>query len=472
MKNSLGLQNKDNHSQKIQTDDQNNIDSIHNNLWRSITSQLHYECGPDAFMSMIAGLELIKIENNTVFINLAPGTDLKEIEKNYSKKILELWKNEIPEISEIKFNTPVISSVSSPSYHSFACDDENNSSPEFYQTRPDKELSFQNFVVGISNKMAYDAALSIADNLDKAPNPLFIHGNVGLGKTHLLHAITNKIKLQSDKKSFCLISAERFTNLFIQSIRKQEIMEFKEYFRSLDVLLIDDIHFLNHKEGTLEEFFHTFNDLFSNGCKIVTSAINPPAKLNGVGERIQSRLASGLVAKLMPYQTKDRLAIIRSKMKLRNYDLPEEVVKYLAEEIDSNVREIEGAINHLVAYRNIHDKNDFDNAHIQAILQDITSRREKLVSIEDIKNVVAQHFNIKSADLCSASRQRNIVIPRHIAMYLAKENTRASLSAIGKSFGRRDHSTVQHAVNKITKDIYKDFSLQQDIENIRQKIHP
>ncbi len=439
------------------------------NIWKNIVSQMRYEYGPDIFMRSLAGLEFIQIKDNTVLIQHAPGSDLTFIEKHYSPHILSLWQKELPHIEDITFTNPVVSNASTP--HASQNSYQKPSTPEHFQTKTNPHLSFSNFVVGTSNAMACEAAHDISVWNDSAPNPLFIYGNVGLGKTHLMHAITSSLKKNHPSRSAALLSAERFMNLFVEAIRHKDVLPFKNYFRSLDILLIDDIHFLCNKPGAQEEFFHTFNEIISNQCRVVVSSIKPPLFLENTDERMRSRLASGLVAQLRPYDAKERLAILRAKMKQQKTPLSDDILQYLAKEIDTNVREMEGAVNHLIAYTKLNPSQNIPIPTLKKVLQDLLRTRNTPISIHDIQKTVAEHFQLKTQDLSSSSRQRHIVIPRHIAMYLAKETTRSSLTDIGHSFGNRDHSTVQHAIHRISKEIKNNNdSVQVAVETIRQQL--
>ncbi|MDR0942064.1 MAG: chromosomal replication initiator protein DnaA [Holosporales bacterium] len=328
-----------------------------------------------------------------------------------------------------------------------------------------KRFTFKNFVVGKSNEFAYAAALKVAESETPSFNPLFLYGGVGLGKTHLMHAIAWRIMEVRPEKKVIYVSAERFMYLFIKSLRFKDTVSFKEMFRNVDVLMIDDVQFIGGKDTTQEEFFHTFNDLVDNNRQVVLSADKSPSDLEGVEDRLKSRLGWGLVADVHPTTYELRLGILQSKAKMYkiNIPIPEEVLEFLAVKITSNIRELEGALNRIVAHVILVGKPiTIDVA--QEILSDLLRANERLITIEIIQRKVCEFYSVKLSDLNSPKRHKELTTARQVAMYLCKELTTKSLPEIGRKFGGRDHTTVIHAVRKVKENMQKDSTFAADLE--------
>ena len=333
----------------------------------------------------------------------------------------------------------------------------------------DKKFTFENFIVGKPNEFAYAAAMRVAESDTPAFNPLFLYGGVGLGKTHLMHAIAWHIKETHPKKSFIYLSAEKFMYLFIKSLRYKDAMSFKEMFRNVDVLMIDDVQFIGGKDTTQEEFFHTFNELVDNNRQVILSADKSPADLEGVEERLKSRLGWGLVADIHPANYELRLGILQSKARKHKTKVSDEVLEFLAMKITSNVRELEGALNRVVAHATlVGSKITIDMA--SEVLRDLLRSNEKYITMDVIQRKVCEFYNIKLSDLTSAKRHKAIATARHVAMYLAKQLTTKSLPDIGRNFGGKDHSTVIHAVKKVKENIAKDREFATNLEILTKSI--
>jgi chromosomal replication initiator protein len=300
-------------------------------------------------------------------------------------------------------------------------------------------------------------------------NPLFLFGGVGLGKTHLMHAIAGQIRANAPQKRVLYLSAEKFMYQFIRALRYKDTMAFKELFRSVDVLMIDDVQFIAGKENTQEEFFHTFNALVDQNRQVVISADKSPAELDGIEDRMKSRLGWGLVAEIHSTTYELRLGILQSKADQMHVDVPGKVLEFLAHRITSNVRELEGALNRLVAYANLVGRPiNLENA--QEVLHDLLRANDRKATIEEIQKRVAEHFNIKISEMHSARRSRAVARPRQVAMYLAKQLTARSLPEIGRKFGGRDHTTVMHAVKKVDELRQSDHSFAEDVELLRRML--
>jgi chromosomal replication initiator protein len=312
--------------------------------------------------------------------------------------------------------------------------------------------SFETFVVGSCNQFAHAAALAVADSPSKTYNPLYIYGGVGLGKTHLMCAIGHRVKDQNRHLRLMYISAEKFMNELINAIRYDQTMMFREKYRSIDLLLIDDIQFIAGKERTQEEFFHTFNALYDGQKQIVISSDCPPREIPTLEERLHSRFEWGLIADIQPPDLETKIAILRKKAETEKIDLPDNVALFMAGKIKSNIRELEGSLVRLTALSSL--KGESINLTLaQEALKNIVEEEARAITIETIQKVVADFYNLKVADLKSKTNSRNIAVPRQIAMYLCKTLTRASLPEIGREFGGKHHTTVLHSINKIS-DLY------------------
>jgi len=333
----------------------------------------------------------------------------------------------------------------------------------------DPRFTFEGFVVGKPNEFAYACARRVADQPSSPGfNPLFLYGGVGLGKTHLMHAIAWELTDHANRPvSVAYMSAEKFMYRFIAAIRSQATMEFKESLRSVDVLMIDDLQFLIGKENTQEEFFHTFNYLVEQGKQIVVSADKSPSDLNGLEHRLRTRLGCGMVADLHSTTYELRYSILEAKATRSNCPVPAKVMEFLAHKITSNVRELEGALNRLIAHANLFNRPvTLETTH--EVLHDILKAHDRRVTIEEIQKKVAEHFSIRLTDMSSARRARAVARPRQVAMYLAKQLTSRSLPEIGRKFGNRDHTTVMHAVNRVTELMERDGTFAEDVELLRR----
>jgi chromosomal replication initiator protein len=338
----------------------------------------------------------------------------------------------------------------------------------------DPRLTFENFVVGKPNELAHAAARRVAEAC-AAPqhsvpfNPLFLYGGVGLGKTHLMHAIAWHVRKSAPGRKVIYLSAEKFMYQFVRAIRFKSQIDFKEQFRSVDLLMIDDVQFIGGKDSTQEEFFHTFNALVDQNRQIVISADKSPSDLEGLEERMRSRLGWGLVADIHPTTYELRLGILQAKAEQMSLRLPQKVMEFLAHKITSNVRELEGALNRLGAHAQL-VRRDLTLENAQELLRDLLRANERRVTIDEIQRRVAEHFNIKLVEMTSSRRARIVARPRQVAMYLAKQLTQRSLPEIGRKFGGRDHTTVMHAVRKIEELTRSDRALAEDVDVLQRML--
>ncbi len=330
----------------------------------------------------------------------------------------------------------------------------------------DTRFTFENFVVGAPNQLAFAIAKRVAESPEATYNPLFLYGGVGLGKTHLMHAIAWEIHFRQPHRKVMYLSAEKFMYRFIRALRYRDMMSFKEQFRSVDVLMVDDVQFISGKDSTQEEFFHTFNALVEDGRQVVLSADKSPTDLSGMEERLRSRLGWGMVADIHPSDYELRLGILQARREKLGVDVPDKVLDFLARKITSNIREVEGAFNRITAYATLIG-HAVTVENTKEVLSDLLRSSNRKISIDDIQKQVAAHFNIRVADMFSARRARQIARPRQIAMFLAKNLTSLSYPEIGRQFGNRDHTTIMHAVRKIEELMEADAGLADDVSLLK-----
>ena len=331
--------------------------------------------------------------------------------------------------------------------------------------------TFANFIVGSANRLAHAAALSVAERPGHAYNPLFLYGGVGLGKTHLMHAIGNAVAVKFPRKRILYATSEKFTNDFINSIREQKMEDFRNRYRRIDVLLIDDIQFIAERERTQEEFFHTFNAIHEAGKQVVLSSDRPPKAITTLEERLRSRFEWGLIADLTPPDLETRIAILRSKAEDQLHLIPSEVIEFIARKVVSNVRELEGALNRVVAYASMSGM-PVNIELASAVLSNVMyNPRKKSITPQRIVRAVADYYGVNLDQLRSSKRDRAIVVPRQIAMFLIREETDISLLRIGAELGGRDHSTVLHACDKIARELSENDEMRREISAVREMIY-
>jgi chromosomal replication initiator protein len=438
-------------------------------LWAKVYEQMREEFGEAIFRSWLKPMSLQASYHGTLEISV-PTRFMKDwIQNHYVARILELCSAENADIKRIEIvvvhghveSTDAV--AASPS----AKANVNEMAEKLDLSSPlDPRFTFETFVVGKSNALAHAAASRVVE-CNVPFNPLFIYGGVGLGKTHLMHAIAWEMKEKRPEKTVMYLSAEKFMYQFVRAIRAQDTMTFKEIFRSVDVLMIDDIQFIAGKDSTQEEFFHTFNALVDQNKQIIISADRPPSELQGIDERLRSRMSWGLVADIHPSTYDLRLGILKARGDYLQASVPESVLEFLALKITTNIRELEGALNRIVAHAEV-TKSNISLESTQDVLQDLLRSSDRRVTIDDIQRQVAEHYNIRLADMHSARRARNVARPRQVAMYLAKQLTPRSLPEIGRKFGGRDHTTVMHAVKKVEELIAEDPTFAQDVDVLRR----
>ena len=450
--------------------------------WVSFKKDLKKIVGDTAYNNWLKKLGFLSLETNTITLSV-PTKFLRDwIVNHYADKIKSHCKELNTNIEVLKIVVKPVGGRILPGTARIVKDDVkkwgsnldirsnqiNNSSDDFGAPL-DPRFTFENFVVGKPNELAFAAAQRIAEADSVSFNPLFLYGGVGLGKTHLMHAIGWKIKHRTPERKVIYLSAEKFMYQFVRALRYRDTSAFKEQFRSIDVLMIDDVQFISGKDNTQEEFFHTFNALVEQSRQIVISADKSPSDLDGVQERLKSRLGCGLAADIHPTTYELRLGILMEKAKKRGADIPAKVLEFISHRIVSNVREMEGALNRLVAHATLVG-TAITVETAQVVLQDLLKSNNKKTTIEEIQKKVADHYNIRLTDMHSPRRSRSVARPRQVAMYLAKFITSRSLPEIGRKFGGRDHTTVMHAVKKIEELKQEDNNFNEDIELLKRLI--
>ena len=460
-----------------------NLNLNNNNFWDKVRKDLKLELGLDIFKNWIEALVFTNIEDNTAYFNVPSSFIANWVERNYGDKIIEAFNNKGILIKKLSFDynndfplaskADKIDTVNENKYLKVNNYKETNNI-ELPSSPLDQRFTFERFVVGKPNELAHAAAKRVSESGPVTFNPLFLYGGVGLGKTHLMHAIAWQIKMINPKSRMLYLSAEQFMYRFVQALRFKDMYSFKEIFRSVDILMVDDVQFIAGKESTQDEFFHTFNALVEQGKQIVISGDRAPGEIDGLEERIKSRLAWGLVVDLHPTDYELRLGILQSKVEIQSKLHPgirinHGILEFLAHRISSNVRVLEGSLTRLYAYASLVGRSiDIDMA--QECLTDILRISERKVTIEEIIRKVSDHYNLRMSDMISARRSRIISRPRQLAMFLAKNLTSKSLPEIGRRFGGRDHTTVIHAVKKIEELKNKDLHIAEEVEILRRML--
>ena len=449
----------------------NSQEKIH---WEAVQTRMKGSFGNDIFESWLKKINFVEEFKNYVLLSVSTRFIRDWITSRYLDEILRIIKEFNKNINRIELKIEEINVENTNVSKKFLNKNENISfiKDSFLQyNRIDHNKNFENFIVGESNKLAFEASKKVTENLTHY-NPLYIYGGVGMGKTHLLNAIG--FILKSNKK-IMFISAERFMYQFVKSIKSNEMVKFKDYFRNTEVLIVDDIQFMNGKEAMQEEFFHTFNALIEKGSQIIVSADRAPNKLSRIQERIKSRFSGGLVIDIQKPDYELRSKIIKTKIEELSilnsgqYKIPEEVIKFISTEITTSIREIVGAINRVISYSRIYNKVP-NLSEVKIILKDLLNLSENNVTIDQIQSLVCKFFKISKNEMLSSRRSRYLVRPRQTAIYLTKILTSKSLPEIGREFSNRDHTTIIHSVKTIEKLKKNDLELNANIDTLKNKI--
>ena len=443
--------------------------------WPFLQQEMKNKFGQEIYESWIRKIEFVNEFHDYILISVSTRFIRDWITSRYLDQILQLVKSKKKNINRIEFiirNLEPKEENDIKKYDSRANENISFIKDSYLQyNRIDPNKTFDNFILGPSNKLAFEASKKVSQDISHY-NPLYIYGGVGMGKTHLLNAIGLSLK---DNNSVMLIPAERFMYQFVRSIKLNEMVKFKEYFRNADILLIDDIQFMNGKEAMQEEFFHTFNALLDKGSQIIVSADRPPNKLSRIQDRIKSRFSGGLVVDIQSPDFELRYSIVKKKseeLRIINSDqfkISDEVQRFISTEIRANIRELTGALNRIVSYSRIYNKTA-SLSEAKIILRDLLNLSENKVTIDLIQSTVCKFFKISKNEMLSSRRSRYLVRPRQAAIYLTKILTSKSLPEIGREFSNRDHTTIIHSVKTIEKLIKDDAELSGNIDNLKNKI--
>ncbi len=462
-----------------------------NELWQAALGELELSLSKANFVTWFKGTFISSWENAQVIIGV-PHTFTKIwLEKKYHENIVKtlqkLTENQIKTVTYKVEMMPAAQSndffastkISQPAIAAKRIsEDGRENQPAPILNKPKKTINehgldikytFEHFIAGKGNELAYAAATAVCENPGSTYNPLFIYGGVGLGKTHLMHAVAHEL-LDRDKK-ILYVTCEKFTNDYIQSVRQGKAKEFKDLYRNVDLLLVDDVQFMAAKEGTQEEFFHTFNALHQFNKQIVLSSDRPPKAIPALEQRLLSRFEWGMIADITQPDLETRIAILEQKCKEKNYPLTKEIIQYVATNVQNNIRELEGALNRIIAH------HQFKNIPVsiestKALLSSITAQPlRQAISAKDVISAVSNYFNLSSQDLLGKSREQRIALPRQMIMYLLREELNFSFPSIGVELGGRDHTTAMHACSKINKELDNNNKLKQDLDLIKERLY-
>jgi chromosomal replication initiator protein len=441
-------------------------------IWQLVRDQLRAEFGARTFDTWLKPIAFQAIEAQEIILAL-PNSFMRDwVQSHFADRLRSLWAAQLRGLAGVQFIVSAATVEAAAVAATVPAQPKSTEIPtEALPGSPlDPRYTFDKFIVGPSNQFAHSAALRVAEGGSVAFNPLFLHSSVGLGKTHLMHAIAWEIRRRHPERRVVYLSAEKFMVEFVSALRHQDTVAFKQRFRTVDVLMIDDVQFIAGKNSTQDEFFHTFNALIDYRRQLIISADRSPTDLEGIEERIRSRLGWGLVADIHATDFELRLGILQNKLEASGSNqVPREVLEFLAQRITNNVRELEGALNRVVAHAMLTGKAiDVDFA--RSALQDLLRANDRRITIDEIQRKVADYYKVRLADLLSARRSRDIARPRQVAMYLAKRLTPRSLPEIGRKFGGRDHTTVMHAIKRIDELRAGDSDLEQDVATLARQL--
>ncbi len=441
-------------------------------LWQAVLAQIQLQISPANFATWFKNTQIISQKDGMVFISV-PNSFAKEwLEQKYNKTIFKTLYNLNRGIKGVKYEVGKSGLKLVKNFISFSPEDEQLEFREFKvgkETNLNPRYTFENFIVGPFNELAHAAGWATTQNPGQVYNPLFVYGGVGLGKTHLLQAIGNEIVKKFKRKKVKYIPTEKFVSKVIASIRNRQIEKLKSIYQKIDVLIIDDVQFLTGKEKTQEEFFYTFNSLYEKNKQIILSSDRSPKAIPALAERLRSRFEGGMIVDISLPDLETRIAILKSKCQERKTDFSEEILNYIASNIKRNIRELEGALNILIAYQKLNN-NPPDLKITKSLLKNLISSPNRVVNVKKILRVVANFYDLKEKDLISVSRKKEIVRPRQIAMYLLRKELKASFPFIGRRFGGKDHTTAIYSYEKILKELEKNESLGEEIETIKHRV--
>ena len=463
-------------------------------LWKAVLGQIELSISKANFITWFKNTSIIQSQEGVVTIGVPNGFAKEWLENKYNIYILRALKSLDSSIREIR----CVISQDKPTFPSFSVDSVKNidavkapenagfvrkkllekpsfgahrsETPAFHETNLNSRYTFENFIVAENNELARAACYAVSQNLGMAYNPLFIYGGVGLGKTHLLQSIGNEVVKSSPEKRIKYITSERFTTELVDSIKNQKIDKFKEHYQQMDLLIIDDVQFLSGREKTQNEFFHIFNALYQINKQIVISSDRPPKAIPTLEERLRSRFEGGMITDISRPNLETRIAILESKIAERGVHLDSTAIRFIAENISQNIRELEGALNRIIAYSEFH-KTPATLENTQKILAELIENNKKSIQVEDIFKVIIDYYNISKEDLIKRGRKKEISHPRQMLMYLLRSELQMPFSTIGETLGGRDHTTTLHAFEKIEKNKDNTSRLQEELNALRESLY-
>ncbi|MBI1984907.1 MAG: chromosomal replication initiator protein DnaA [Candidatus Wildermuthbacteria bacterium] len=443
-------------------------------LWQATLAQLQFQISPANFATWLKNTYILDKKDGAVVVSVPNNFSKEWLENKYNKIVFKILRNLDGEIKEVGYAVERSARQKEPSRPSLAEQGENQL--EFQELRVDKSTNlspryvFDSFVVGPFNELAHAASLAVVKNPGSVYNPLFIYGGTGLGKTHLLQAVGNQILKDFPQKRIRYLSSERFTSGVVSAIRNKNMDSLRNMYREIDVFILDDVQFLAGKDKTQEELFHTFNTLYEKGKQIVFSSDRPPKAIAALEERLRSRFEGGMIADVSAPDFETRMAILKTKSQEKNIAVPDEIHEYVASHIQRNIRELEGAVNRLIAFFKLNNKIP-SLAEAKVLLRNVIQSPSKFATPKRIIAAVGEFYDLKEKDLIAPSRKKEVVRPRQIAMYLLREELKSSYPFIGKKFSGKDHTTAIYSCEKIEKELRDSESLVEEINLIRQRIY-
>ena len=445
-------------------------------LWQAALAQLQFKISPANFATWLKNTFILTKKEGTLFVSVPNNFSKEWLEHKYNKIIFHAIKSLDNEVREIRYTVERVrpKPTEVPLRPTSQAPEDQMEFPEFKvdrSTNLNPRYSFDNFIVGAFNELAHAASLAVVKNPGSVYNPLFVYGGVGLGKTHLLQAIGNQIIKEHPQKKLKYISSERFTSSVVSAIRNKNVDALRSMYRELDILIIDDIQFLAGKDKTQEELFHTFNTLYEAGKQIIFSSDRPPKSIPALEERLRSRFDGGMIADISLPDYETRMAILRTKMQEKELTLDDEILDYIASHIQRNIRELEGALNRLAAFSHLNSGRTPAFGEAKTLLRTVIQNPNRVANPKKILQIVAEFYDLREKDLIAASRKKEVVRPRQIAMYLLREELKDSYPFIGKKLGGKDHTTAIYACEKIAKELQISEVLVDEIALIRQRIY-
>ncbi len=445
-------------------------------LWQAILGSLEVSLSKANFNTWFRNTTILERLPDQIIVSVPSSFNKDWISAKYHQEILKVLKTLAPEIRDVKYQVGFNQKPINQTLEQSQGESDTSSEKAYKETVPvgnsgiNPKYIFDTFVIGKHNELAHAASEAVSKNPGSQYNPLFIYGGVGLGKTHLMHAVGNKLLQDSSKTKVLYVTSEKFTNDYIYAIGHKKMDEFKKLYRGVDMLLIDDIQFIAGKEGTQEEFFHTFNELRDKGKQIIMTADRLPKEIPAIEQRLVSRFEWGMVADIQAPDLETRMAILRTKTAKRGVNIEPEILYFIAENIINNIRELEGALNRLLVYQQMENRT-LTLENVKQILGTMVTNKKRLTTLKKIAMSVAEFYNITTEDLLKQSRKKEFVGPRQIAMYLARKEIGSSFPTIGDFFGGRDHTTVMHGVEKIENNLKNNDPLKQEIDSILGKLY-